>query len=86
MMLPILEFVAQRKEANRSEISKFIIEHFKLEDKDFLQKIKNGTPTYISRISWALFYLATTAQVRSKTKDDTPSKSWQEFIFYNKFW
>ena len=68
MMLPILEFVAQRKEANRSEISKFIIEHFKLEDKDFLQKIKNGTPTYISRISWALFYLATTAQVRSKPK------------------
>ena len=41
MMLPILEFVAQRKEANRSEISKFIIEHFKLEDKDFLQKIKD---------------------------------------------
>ena len=68
MMLPILEFVAQRKEANRSEISKFIIEYFKLEDKDFLQKIKNGTPTYISRTSWALFYLATTAQVRSKPK------------------
>ena len=68
MTLPILEFVAQRKEANRSEISKFIIEYFKLEDKDFLQKIKNETPTYISRTSWALFYLATTAQVRSKPK------------------
>ena len=68
MMLPILEFVAQKKEANRAEISKFIIKHFKLKDEDLLQKIKNGTPTYISRTSWALFYLATTTQVRSKPK------------------
>ncbi len=40
MMLPILEFVAQNKEANRAEISKFIIKHFKLKDEDLLQKIK----------------------------------------------
>ena len=40
MMLPILEFVAQKKEANRAEISKFIIKHFKLKDEDLLQKIK----------------------------------------------
>ena len=32
MMLPILEFVAQKKEANRAEIFKFIIEYFKLKD------------------------------------------------------
>ena len=68
MMLPILEFVAQRKEANRSEISKFIIEYFKLTDEEILQKIKSGTLTYISRTGWALSYLATTAQVRSKPK------------------
>lgn len=68
MMLPILEFVAQKKEANRAEISKFIIKHFKLKDEDILQKIKRGTPTYISRTSWSLFYLATTTQVRSKPK------------------
>lgn len=66
MMLPILEFVAQKKEANRAEISKFIIEHFKLKDEDILQKIKRGTPTYINRTDWALSYLATTAQVKSK--------------------
>ncbi len=40
MMLPILEFVTQNKEANRAEISKFIIEYFKLKDEDLLQKIK----------------------------------------------
>ena len=66
MMLPILEFVAQKKEANRAEISKFIIKHFKLKDEDLLQKIKRGTPTYINRTDWALSYLATTAQVKSK--------------------
>ncbi len=66
MMLPILEFVAQRKEANRAEISKFIIEYFKLSDDEILQKIKSGTFTYISRTGWALSYLATTAQVKSK--------------------
>ena len=66
MMLPILEFVAQKKEANRAEISKFIIEYFKLKDEDILQKIKSGTFTYISRTGWALSYLATTAQVKSK--------------------
>ena len=68
MMLPILEFVAQRKEANTKEISKFIIEYFKLTDEEILQKIKSGTLTYISRTGWALSYLATTAQVRSKPK------------------
>ncbi|WP_234402283.1 restriction endonuclease [Campylobacter concisus] len=66
MMLPILEFVAQKKEANRVEISKFIIEYFKLSDDEILQKIKSGTFTYISRTGWALSYLATTAQVKSK--------------------
>lgn len=68
MMLPILEFVAQRKEANTKEISKFIIEYFKLTDEEILQKIKSGTLTYISRTGWALSYLATTAQVRSNPK------------------
>ena len=68
MMLPILEFVAQRKEANTKEISKFIIEYFKLTDEEILQKIKSGTLTYVSRTGWALSYLATTAQVRSKPK------------------
>ncbi len=66
MMLPILEFVAQKKEADRAEISKFIIEYFKLSDDEILQKIKSGTFTYISRTGWALSYLATTAQVKSK--------------------
>ena len=42
MMLPILEFVAQRKETNTKEISKFIIEYFKLTDEEILQKIKNS--------------------------------------------
>ena len=68
MMLPILEFVAQNKEANRAEISKFIIKHFKLKDEDLLQKIKRGTPTYINRTDWALSYLATTAQVNQSQK------------------
>lgn len=66
MMLPILEFVAQKKEANRAEISKFIIEYFKLSDDEILQKIKSGTFTYISRTGWALSYLATTAQIKSR--------------------
>lgn len=66
MMLPILEFVAQKKEANTKEIAKFIIEYFKLSDDEILQKIKSGTFTYISRTGWALSYLATTAQVKSK--------------------
>ena len=66
MMLPILEFVAQKKEANTKEIAKFIIEYFKLSDDEILQKIKSGTFTYISRTGWALSYLATTAQIKSR--------------------
>ena len=68
MMLPILEFVAQKKEATTKEISKFIIEYFKLTDDEILQKIKSGTLTYVSRTGWALSYLSTTAQVKSKPK------------------
>ena len=66
MMLPILEFVAQKDKTNRSEIHKFIVNHFKLTDEDLLQRIKRGTPTYINRADWALTYLATTAQVKAK--------------------
>ena len=65
MMLPILEFVAQNNNTNRSEIYKFIINQFKLNDEDLLQRIKRGTPTYINRADWALTYLATTAQVKA---------------------
>ena len=54
MMLPILEFVAQKDKTNRSEIHKFIVDHFKLTDNDLLQRIKRGTPTYINRADWAL--------------------------------
>ena len=68
MMLPILEFVAQKKEANTKEISKFIIEYFRLTDDEILQKIKSGTLIYVSRTGWALSYLSTTAQVKSKPK------------------
>ena len=68
MMLPILEFVAQKKEATTKEISKFIIEYFKLTDDEILQKIKSGTLIYVSRTGWALSYLSTTAQVKSKPK------------------
>ena len=68
MMLPILEFVAQNNNTNRSEIYKFIINQFKLNDEDLLQRIKRGTPTYINRADWALTYLATTAQVKAKPK------------------
>jgi len=66
MMLPILEFVAQKDKTNRSEIHKFIVDHFKLTDEDLLQRIKRGTPTYINRADWALTYLATTAQAKAK--------------------
>ena len=68
MMLPILEFVAHNNNTNRSEIYKFIINQFKLNDEDLLQRIKRGTPTYINRADWALTYLATTAQVKAKPK------------------
>ena len=68
MMLPILEFVAQKKEANTKEISKFIIEYFRPTDDEILQKIKSGTLIYVSRTGWALSYLSTTAQVKSKPK------------------
>ena len=68
MMLPILEFVAQNNNTNRSEIYKFIINQFKLNDEDLLQRIKRGTPTYINRADWALTYLATTVQVKAKPK------------------
>ena len=54
MMLPILEFVAQKDKTNRSEIHKFIVDHFKLTDNDLSQRIKRGTPTYINRADWAL--------------------------------
>ncbi|WP_262367170.1 restriction endonuclease [Campylobacter concisus] len=67
-MLPILEFVAQNNNTNRSKIYKFIINQFKLNDKYLLQRIKRGTPTYINRADWALTYLATTAQVKAKPK------------------
>nr|WP_315520266.1 restriction endonuclease [uncultured Campylobacter sp.] len=68
MMLPILEFVAQNNNTNRSEIYKFVINQFKLNDEDLLQRIKRGTPTYMNRADWALTYLATTAQVKAKPK------------------
>lgn len=66
MMLPILEFIAQNDKTSRSEIHKFIINYFKLNDEDLSQRIKRGTLTYINRADWALTYLATTAQIKSK--------------------
>ena len=76
MMLPILEFVAQKENANIKEISNFVINYFKLTNDEISQKIKSGTLTYISRTGWALSYLATTAQVKSKPKMMPLQKSW----------
>ena len=75
MMLPILEFVAQKKEANRAEISKFIIKHFKLKDEDLLQKIKRGTPTYKSyRLGLILSGYNSSSKI--KARKSAASKSW----------
>ena len=85
MMLPILEFVAQNNNTNRSEIYKFIINQFKLNDEDLLQRIKRGTPTYINRAYWALTYLATTAQVKAKPKMKPLEKVWKSLFSITNF-
>ena len=76
MMLPILEFVAQKKEANRAEISKFIIEHFKLKDEDLLQKNKKWN-FYIYKQDGLGFILSGyNSSSKIKARKSAASKSW----------
>lgn len=75
MMLPILDFVAQKKEANRAEISKFIIEHFKLKDEDLLQKNKKRNSNLYKSYRLGFILSSHNSSSKIKARKSTASKS-----------